>query len=83
MRDISCGLKKVGSDKMPMVQINVWKGFEQEKIDYLIKNITKVFVEVDVPAQAVEILIHEVPKSHWGVGGESCSIKFKDIGPKE
>jgi 4-oxalocrotonate tautomerase len=68
---------------MPMVQINVWKGFEQEKIDYLIKNITKVFVEVDVPAQAVEILINEVPKSHWGIGGESCSVKFKDIGPKE
>jgi 4-oxalocrotonate tautomerase len=69
--------------KMPMVQINVWKGFEQEKIDYLIENITKVFVEVDVPAQAVEILINEVPKSHWGVGGELCSVKFKDVGPKE
>ena len=76
-------VKKFGCDMMPMVQINVWKGFEQEKIDYLIKNITKVFVEVDVPAQAVEILINEVPKSHWGVGGESCSVKFKGVGPEE
>ncbi|ADZ09856.1 4-oxalocrotonate tautomerase [Methanobacterium lacus] len=66
---------------MPMVQINVWKGFEEEKIEYLIKNITQAFVEVDVPAQAVEILVNEVPKSHWGVGGELCSVKFKDVGP--
>jgi 4-oxalocrotonate tautomerase len=76
-------IKKVGCEKMPMVQVNVWKGFEKEKIDYLIKNITKAFVDVDVPAEAVEILIYEVPKSHWGVGGESCSIKFKDVGPQE
>jgi 4-oxalocrotonate tautomerase len=68
---------------MPMIHINVFKGFEQEKIDYLIKNIPKVFEEVDVPAEAVDIIIHEIPKSHWGVGGESCSVKFKDIGPPE
>ena len=39
---------------MPMVQVNVWKGFEQEKIDYLIKNITKAFVDVDVPAKPLK-----------------------------
>ena len=75
-------VKKLDVIKMPMVQVNIWKGFEQKKIDYLIKNITKVFEEVDVPAQAVEILINEVPKSHWGVGGELCSVKFKDMDPK-
>ena len=68
---------------MPVVHVNVWKGFEQEKVDYLIKNLTKVFVEVDVPAEAVEIIVHEIPKSHWGVGGESCTVKFKGIGPEE
>lgn len=63
---------------MPVVHVNIWKGFEQEKIDYLIKNITKVFTELDIPAQAVEILIHEVPISHWGFGGLTHVEKFKD-----
>ncbi|MEN6592787.1 MAG: tautomerase family protein [Methanobacterium sp.] len=63
---------------MPVVHVNVWKGFEQEKVDYIIKNITKVFTDLSVPAQAVEILIHEVPMTHWGTGGLSCAEKFKD-----
>lgn len=64
---------------MPVIHVNVWKGFEQEKIDYIIKNITKVFTDLDIPAEAVEILIHEVPQSHWGTGGLSCAEKFKDV----
>lgn len=62
---------------MPVVHVNLWKGFEQEKVDYLIKNLTKVFTDIDIPAEAVEILIHEVPQSHWGSGGMSCTEKFK------
>jgi len=64
---------------MPIVHVNVWKGFEQEKIDYLIENLTKVFVNLDIPAEAVEVLIHEVPQSHWGIGGISALEKFKDV----
>ncbi|MBM4240881.1 MAG: 4-oxalocrotonate tautomerase [Euryarchaeota archaeon] len=64
---------------MPVVHVNVWKGFEQEKINYLIENLTKVFVNLDIPAEAVEILIHEVPQSHWGIGGIPASEKFKDV----
>jgi 4-oxalocrotonate tautomerase len=65
--------------KMPTVHVNVWKGFKQEKINYLIENLTKVFVDLDIPAEAVEILIHEVPQSHWGIGGIPASEKFKDV----
>lgn len=68
-----------GGLKMPVVHVNVWKGFPQEKINYLIENITKVFTDLDIPAEAVEILIHEVPQSHWGAGGQSCAEKFKDV----
>jgi len=25
--------------------------------------------------------VHEIPKSHWGIGGEPASEKFKDIKP--
>lgn len=63
---------------MPVVHVNVWKGFEQERVSYLIENITKVFVDIEIPAEAVEILVHEVPQSHWGIGGVPASEKFKD-----
>jgi 4-oxalocrotonate tautomerase len=36
-----------------------------------------VFVDVGVPAEAVEVVIHEVPKEDWGVGGEQASEKLK------
>ena len=62
---------------MPVVHVNVWKGFEQEKVNYLIENITKVFADIEIPAEAVEVLVHEVPQSHWGIGGMPASEKFK------
>lgn len=64
---------------MPVVHVNVWEGFKPGKINYLIENLTKVFVDLDIPAEAVEILIHEVPQSHWGIGGIPASEKFKDV----
>jgi 4-oxalocrotonate tautomerase len=64
---------------MPVVHINVWKGFGEERVKKLIQKITQVFVELGVPQQAVEIIVHEIPKTHWGVGGEPASEKFKDI----
>jgi 4-oxalocrotonate tautomerase len=37
-----------------------------------------VFGGLGVPESAVEVVVHEVPKTHWGVGGEPASEKFKD-----
>jgi 4-oxalocrotonate tautomerase len=36
-------------------------------------------VDLDIPKDSVEILIHEVPQSHWGIGGIPASEKFKDV----
>ena len=67
---------------MPIVHVNVWKGFGEERIKIVIEKITKVFVDVGVPAHAVEVIVHEIPKSHWGVGGEPASEKFKETPSK-
>jgi len=64
---------------MPIVQVDVWEGFGKQKAKILIKNITKVFVDLEIPEQAVEVIVREVPKSHWGIGGEPASEKFKNI----
>jgi 4-oxalocrotonate tautomerase len=66
---------------MPVVHVNVWKGFGEERVKKLIQKITQVFVELEVPQQAVEIIVHEIPKTHWGIGGVPASEKFKDLRP--
>ena len=68
---------------MPIVHVNVWEGFGEEKAKTLIEKITKVFVDLGIPVQAVEVIVHEVPRSHWGIGGEPASEKFKQISSSE
>jgi len=63
---------------MPIVQVNVWKGFGEEKAKIVIQNITQVFVDLGIPQNAVDVIVTEIPKSHWGIGGEPASEKFKD-----
>ncbi len=63
---------------MPVVHVNVWEGFGQERAKTVIQNVTQVFVDLGVPAHAVEVLVHEVKKSHWGIAGEPASERFKD-----
>ena len=67
---------------MPVIHVNVWEGFGQEKVKIAIRDITKVFVSLGVPQHAVEVIVHEVKKTHWGIGGEPASEKFKDTPPK-
>ncbi|MFB0564121.1 MAG: 4-oxalocrotonate tautomerase family protein [Candidatus Aminicenantaceae bacterium] len=63
---------------MPSVHVNVWEGFGQEKAKIVIQKITNVFVDLNIPAQAVEVIVHEIKKSHWGIGGVPASEKFKN-----
>ena len=55
----------LGRWEMPIVHVNVWEGFGQEKAKTVIEGITKVFVDLGIPLQAVEVIIHEIQKSHW------------------
>jgi 4-oxalocrotonate tautomerase len=63
---------------MPVIHVNVWEGYGEEKAKATIQNITKVFVGLGIPIHAVEVIIHEIQKSHWGIGGEPASEKFKE-----
>jgi 4-oxalocrotonate tautomerase len=40
-----------------------------------------VFEELGIPPQAVEVIIQEVPKENWGIGGELADVKFRDVKP--
>jgi len=66
---------------MPVVHVYVWSGFSSEAKKKTIAGITKVFTEMGIPAEAVEVVIHEVPKENWGIGGEQASQRPKHVQP--
>ena len=74
-------MRKLRSKNMPIVHVNMWKGISEDKAKQIISGITKVFVDMDIPAQAVEVIIHEVPKSHWGIEGKPATESRPDAGP--
>ena len=62
---------------MPLVKIYLWKGRDKEKKKELIKKVTYAVVDViDCSAEAVQVIINEVDKDNWGIGGTPASIKF-------
>ena len=66
---------------MPVVHVHIWKGISEEKIKEIIEGITKVFVDMGIPHQAVEVIIHEIPKTHWGIEGKPATESRKDAKP--
>jgi len=68
---------------MPIVHVYMWSGVSKEAKAKIIKGITRVFEGLEIPAHAVEVVIHEVPKENWGIRGEqtSESEKFKKTKP--
>lgn len=64
---------------MPVVHAYVWSGFPNEAKKKTTAGITKVFNELGIPSEAVEVIIHEILRENWGMGGEQASEKFKHV----
>jgi 4-oxalocrotonate tautomerase len=59
---------------VPIVNIQVLQGRPEEKIKEVIHNVTHTVSEtLGVPKENVRVLVTEVPKTHWGIGGTSVS----------
>ncbi len=59
---------------VPLINIQVLEGRPQEKIDALMKNVTETVSEtLEVPKKNVRVIVTEVPKTHWSIGGVSAS----------
>jgi len=44
-----------------------------------IQNITKVFAELGIPTHAVEVSVHEIQKSHRGIGGSPLRRSLRTL----
>jgi len=38
-------------------------------------------VNMGIPTQAVEVIIQEIPKAHWGIDGKPATESRKDAKP--
>ena len=62
---------------MPFAQIHIIEGRTDEQKRAVIEKVTAALVEaVGAPIETVRVLITEVPKTQWGIGGKSA----KDLG---
>jgi len=61
---------------MPLAQIYMAPGRTAEQKAQLIERVTQAFTEtVGVPADSVWITIQEVPRTQWGVAGQTLAAK--------
>lgn len=61
---------------MPIAYINIMEGRDDEQKEKLISAVTDAICDsLCAPRETVRVLIQEVPKSQWGIGGESAMKK--------
>jgi 4-oxalocrotonate tautomerase len=58
---------------MPIIQIHLMEGRSEERKERLIELVTEAAVQaLDAPRESVRVLLNEMPKSHFGIGGVSA-----------
>jgi 4-oxalocrotonate tautomerase len=58
---------------MPIVTVEMWEGRTIAQKKQLVEGITDAFVKIGVPAQALHIILKDVPKHNWATGGKLAS----------
>lgn len=58
---------------MPLVVVEMWEGRTIDQKKKLARDITNAFINIGVPADAVQIIIKDNPKHNWCIGGKLCS----------
>ena len=54
---------------MPIIQITMLEGREQETIETCIRNVARTVHEsLKVPLSSVRVIVNEVPKNHYAIG---------------
>ena len=62
---------------MPFAQINMIEGRTEDQKRAVIEKVTAALQEaVDAPKETIRVWIQEVPKTNWGIAGQTA----KDLG---
>jgi len=58
---------------MPLLLVKILEGRPPETVEALIAALTETTAEtLGAPRESVRVLVEELPKSHWGIGGKSA-----------
>jgi 4-oxalocrotonate tautomerase len=58
---------------MPVVSIDMFEGRTKEQKKTIVEEITRVWVNMGVPADQVHIILRDVSKDSWGTAGKLAS----------
>lgn len=59
---------------MPIAQLHILEGRTNEQKETLIKEVTAAISRsIDAPEERVRVIINEMPKNHFGIGGKSAA----------
>jgi 4-oxalocrotonate tautomerase len=62
---------------LPLVEVSAFAGMSKENKMKVVEGLTKVLEDLGIPKQAISVIIHEIPKTNWGLGGILASeLKF-------
>lgn len=60
---------------MPIVSVNLMEGRSEEQKENMIAAVTDALAEsLGAPRETVRIIINEMPKQHFGIGGQSAKM---------
>lgn len=58
---------------MPVIHVDIMEGRTEVQVAELIEKLTKTTEEtLNVPRENIRVLVREVPKTHWGIGGKTA-----------
>jgi len=58
---------------MPFAQITIIEGRSKKKKADLIREVTEaIHKSIGAPKQSIRVVVYEVQKSEWGIGGETA-----------
>ncbi|BBB27579.1 2-hydroxymuconate tautomerase [Amphritea japonica] len=58
---------------MPIVSINIMEGRSDEQKEQMIDAVSDALASsLNAPKESVRIMINEMPKQHFGIGGQSA-----------
>lgn len=60
---------------MPVVTVDMWEGRTIDQKRQLVEGITAAFQQIGVPADALQIILRDIPKHNWASGGKLASEK--------
>lgn len=64
---------------MPVVNVEMWEGRTIEQKKQLVGGITSVMANMGIPPEAIHIIIKDIPKHNWAIGGKLASEESSKV----